>query len=142
MSRIGVFDSGVGGMHVAQIIQESLPEYEVLYADDHENVPYGIRQPSELIEFVLPILEALQNEGCDVIVIACNTVTTTLIEELRLSIGVPLIGMEPMIKPAAKMTKSKKIAICATPNTLKSKRYAFLKNKYASGVEVLSLIHI
>ncbi len=135
--KVGVFDSGVGGAGVAQAIQEAMPELEVLYADDHEHIPYGNREPEEIKGFVVPILEALLNEGCKAIVIACNTVTTTLITELREIISVPLIGTEPMVKPAAEATKTGVIAVCATPTTLASKRYATLKHDYAQAITVL-----
>lgn len=121
---------------MAQTIQQALPNTQVLYADDHENIPYGSRPPKEVKAFVLPILEALQAEGCQAIVIACNTVTTTLITELRKIIKVPLVGMEPMIKPASAQTKTKKIAVCATPATLASERYRWLKNEFAAGIKV------
>ncbi len=135
--KIGVFDSGVGGLSVAQAIQEALPQAEVLYADDREHIPYGNREPQELLSFVLPILEGLVGKGCAVIVVACNTVTTTIIEDLRAQLAVPLIGMEPMVKPAAKQTKSGIIAVCATPTTLASARYQWLKKTYASGLKVI-----
>lgn len=135
--RIGVFDSGVGGARVAQAIQEAMPELEVLYADDHEHIPYGNRDPQEIKSFVVPILHGLVDEGCEAIVIACNTVTTTLISELREVISVPLIGTEPMVKPAAETTKSGILALCATPTTLASQRYATLKKEYAPGLQVI-----
>ncbi len=135
--KVGVFDSGVGGAGVAQAIQAAMPELQVLYADDHVHIPYGNRDPKQIMGFVVPILEALVGEGCEVIVIACNTVTTTLIDELRDIISVPLIGTEPMIKPAADATKTGVIAVCATPTTLASKRYAELKTTYAKDLMVL-----
>jgi glutamate racemase len=135
--KIGVFDSGVGGMSVAQTLQQAYPEHDVLYTDDHEHVPYGSRQPAEILGFVEPILEALVELRCQVIVIACNTVSTTLINELRQRFDVPLIAMEPMIKPAAGLTESKVIAVCATPATLASERYHWLKDTYAKGIKVI-----
>ena len=135
--KIGVFDSGVGGLSVANAIQEALPESEILYTEDRENVPYGTKTPEELYELVCPILSALAGEGCDVIVIACNTVTTTLIDKLREEIATPLIGMEPMVKPAASLTSSGVIAVCATPVTLGSKRYDHLKQTHAKDITVL-----
>lgn len=134
---IGVFDSGVGGLSVAKAIEKALPEHEVLLREDKKNLPYGTKTPEVLLGLVKPILESLVRDGCQVIVVACNTVTTTIIEELRIQIRVPLIGMEPMVKPAAEQTKSKIIAVCATPATLKSKRYQWLKDTYAKGIKVL-----
>lgn len=135
--KIGVFDSGVGGESVANAIRAALLGHEVVYVDDHENVPYGTKSPERIRELVMPKLNMLSNQGCGVIVVACNTVTTTIIEDLRAQIAVPLIGMEPMVKPAAEQTKSKVIAVCATPTTLGSKRYAWLKETYAQGVKVI-----
>lgn len=135
--KIGVFDSGVGGLHVAQEVQKALSEHQILYAEDHEHVPYGTRSVEEIHEFVRPILEGLVAEDCQAIVIACNTVTTNLIDQLRSEINVPLIGMEPMVKPAALASKSGVICVCATPRTLESARYQWLKSEYAKGAKVL-----
>ncbi len=135
--KIGVFDSGVGGQSVVNAIKKSLPGHEVVYVEDHENIPYGTKTPEQLHKLVLPILNGLVENGCKVIVIACNTVTTTIIEKLRQEITIPLVGMEPMVKPAAEMTKTGKIAICATPATLASSRYNYLKSTYANNIEVL-----
>lgn len=135
--KIGVFDSGVGGRSVANAIRRSLPEHEVIYAQDRKNVPYGTKSPEVLFELVRPILEELVNKGCDVIVVACNTVTTTIIKDLRKVLLVPLVGIEPMVKPAAQLTKTGTVAVCATPTTLASKRYKELKEKYASDVVVI-----
>lgn len=134
--RIGVFDSGVGGKSVANAIQKALPSADVIYVNDKEHVPYGTKTPEELKALSLPILNKLSKD-CDVIVIACNTLTTTIIEDLRASLPVPLIGMEPMVKPAAELTKSGVIAICATPATLASPRYHWLKDTYAKNIKVV-----
>jgi glutamate racemase len=135
--KIGVFDSGVGGLSVAQAIQKALPSREILLREDKDHVPYGTRQPDEILGFVEPIFQAMVDDGCQVIVVACNTVSTTLIDELRQRFTIPLIAVEPMIKPAAELTKSKIIAVCATPATLASPRYAWLKNTYARDIKVL-----
>ncbi|HXR49910.1 MAG TPA: glutamate racemase [Verrucomicrobiae bacterium] len=135
--KIGVFDSGVGGLSVANAIRKALPEHEVILREDKEHVPYGIRPPQEILGLVVPIFQELVDAGCQVIVVACNTVSTTLIEELRARFAVPLIGIEPMVKPAAQLTKSGVIAVCATPTTLLSPRYEWLKTTYAQDVVVL-----
>src|SRR3990167_7612155 len=133
---IGVFDSGVGGESVVRAIKQALPEAEVIFKDDKDNVPYGNKTPEQLHGLVLPILNKLSKK-CDVIVVACNTVSTTIISDLRKMIKIPLISMEPMLKPAAALTKSKTVAVCATPTTLASQRYDWLKTEYAKGVKVL-----
>lgn len=137
MIKIGVFDSGVGGESVAEAIRHALPDAKILTKSDREHLPYGDKTPDQLLGFVTPILNDLAAQGCDIIVIACNTVTVTIINQLRERLSIPLIGIEPMVKPAAESTKTGVIAVCATPVTLASKRYAELKKQYASSVLVL-----
>lgn len=136
MPKIGVFDSGVGGLRVAQSIAKALPEAEVIYENDREHVPYGTKSSEELLGLVIPILQSLETKGCDVIVIACNTVTTTLIEQLRTEISTPLIGMEPVVRVADEHSKKGKIIVCATPATLGSERYKYLKSQISTNTVV------
>lgn len=135
--KIGVFDSGVGGQSVINAIKKELPHLEIVYKDDTEHLPYGTRSVEEIHRLVTPIFQEFVDEGCMVIVVACNTVTTNLISQLRQEFKVPMVGMEPMVKPAAKATKSGVITVCATPRSLSSERYEWLKNEYAKGIEVL-----
>lgn len=135
--KIGVFDSGVGGRSVAQAIQKAFPDQTIVFRSDSANVPYGTKSPDELLALAVPILEKMAADDCTVIVIACNTLTTTVITQLRQRISVPLVAVEPMVKPAAEQTKSKVIAVCATPTTLASARYQELKRSYASEVGIL-----
>lgn len=137
MTKIGVFDSGIGGLSVAQAIEKAFPEDTVLFLNDSQHVPYGNRTAEEITTLAVPILHELVEQGSEVIVVACNTVTTNIIEELRPLMPVPLIGMEPMIKPAVGLTKSTIIAVCATPATLASPRYAWLKDTYAKNINVI-----
>ena len=137
--RIGVFDSGVGGLSVAKAIEKALPEAEVIFVHDTpEHFPYATKSPDEIYGFIIPIFDGLAQQQCDVIVVACNTVSTTLITKLRERYtNLPLIALEPMVKPAAEQTKTKVIAICATPTTLASERYEWLKSEYAKGINVI-----
>lgn len=135
--KIGVFDSGVGGLSVANAIRTALPEHEVILREDKANLPYGTKTPAQLLELVTPILEQMVAEDCRLIVIACNTVTTNIIEDLRQRISVPLVGMEPMVKPAAEISKTGVIAVYATPATLKSQRYQWLKDNFAADSDVI-----
>ncbi len=136
--KIGVFDSGVGGLSVALAIERALPEYEIVYREDREHVPYGTRTSEEILGFVVPIFADMIELGCSTIVVACNTVSTTIIGPLRKQFpDTVLIAMEPMIKPAAIRTRTGVIAVCATPATLTSQRYAELKRQFASGLTVL-----
>lgn len=135
--KIGVFDSGVGGKSVAKAVETALPQHVVIYREDRKNIPYGTKTPEELYALVRPILDAMVKEGCELIVIACNTVTTTIINRLRTHFKIPLIGIEPMLKPASEQTKSKIIAVCATPATLASKRYGELVAAHARHLKIL-----
>lgn len=135
--KIGVFDSGVGGLSVVNAIKARFSDIEVIYREDRQNLPYGTKTPEQLYSLVLPILDDMVKDGCDVIVIACNTVTTTIISELRVALPVLIVGMEPMVKPAASITKTGVIAVFATPTTLKSLRYAWLKSEYCENVAVI-----
>lgn len=134
---IGVFDSGVGGLSVANFIQAALPKTTVVFKNDNEHLPYGTKTTDEIYELCKPVFDELVEEGCQVIVVACNTVSTNLIERLRKELPVPLVGMEPMVKPAAELTKTGVIAVCATPRTLASERYQWLKEEYAKHTKVI-----
>lgn len=136
--KIGVFDSGIGGLSVAKAIEAALPEAKVIFVHDTaEHFPYATKSPDEIYGYVLPIIQNLVDQKCDAIVIACNTVSTTLIRRLRGVFATPFVALEPMVKPAAALTKSGVIAVCATPTTLASERYNWLKGTYAAGVTVL-----
>lgn len=135
--KIGVFDSGVGGLSVANAIKKSLPNLEVTLKEDKKHVPYGTRQPQEILGFVMPIFQEMVDEGCKVIVVACNTVSTNLMGQLRARFKVPMIAVEPLIKDAARITRSGVITVCATPATLSSERYRELKQRYADELTVL-----
>lgn len=138
MRKIGVFDSGVGGLSVVHAIEKSLDDVEVVFVSDPEHMPYGIKKYDELLMLVRPKIDELLRHDIELIVIACNTVTTTILDVIRAEYPkVTFIGMEPMVKPAALLSKSGKIAVCATPSTLKSNRYAYLKKEFAPNIEVI-----
>lgn len=132
---IGVFDSGIGGLSVANAIKKEFPDYVIEYRQDSKNLPYGSKTASQIHGFIKPIFDEL-NSKCDVIVIACNTVTTTLITKLRKEYSTPIIGIEPMIKPACQLSNNRIVTVCATPTTLKSERYKELKEKYAKNITI------
>jgi glutamate racemase len=135
--KIGVFDSGIGGLSVANAVKKALPKAQIIFKNDAEHMPYGTKTKDEILAFCLPVLQSLVTDQVDIIVVACNTVSTNLIGTLRTLLPLPLIAMEPMVKPAAAATKTNVIAICATPATLASDRYRELKATYAQGVTVL-----
>ncbi len=135
--KIGVFDSGIGGKSVADAVKRANPQFEVVFRPDSpDNFPYATKSPEQLLKCVAPVIQSLVDDDCDAIIIACNTVSTTLISQLREMFVVPLVAVEPMVKPAAEQTKSGMITVCATPTTLASSRYAELKKQFAGSVVV------
>ena len=129
---IGVFDSGRGGHFVAARLRTLLPEHTFEVIDDHEHVPYGDRSVEEIIALTDAALQPLIAKT-RVIVIACNTATAVAIDFLRASYpNHQFIGYEPMVKPLCNMTKNG--VILATRATLRSNRYAALKQDFISHV--------
>lgn len=135
--KIGVFDSGIGGLSVARAIEKAFPDSRVIYVNDAANVPYGTKTPEHIYRLAYPKIEELYKQDCDLIVLACNTLTSTNMEKLEAAFPVPFIGFEPMVKPAGRQTSSQKIIVCATPATLSSPKYNRLKEDHAQGITVI-----
>lgn len=117
---IGLFDSGVGGTSIWKEINKLLPNENSIYLADSKNAPYGQKTKAEITALSKKNTDFLLEQGCKIIVVACNTATTNAIKELRASYDVPFIGIEPAIKPAAFHSKTQKIGILATKGTLNS----------------------
>ena len=136
--KIGVFDSGIGGQAVADRLSELLLEADIICVNDHQHVPYGIRTANEIISLTIAAVQPLIQAHCDAIVIACNTATTVAITQLRIAYpDTNFIGIEPMIKPASELTRTKTIAVLATPATLASTQYGDLKTTWAKDIAVI-----
>lgn len=134
--KLGIFDSGIGGEAVASSLREHFPEANITVTNDQANLPYGDKTQDEIRQLTNAAIQPLL--GSDVIVIACNSATTAAIDWLRQEYpDQTFIGIEPMVKPAALLTKTGVIAVCATPATLASNRYRDLKSSYAANVLVL-----
>ncbi|MDX9995334.1 MAG: glutamate racemase [Rhodocyclaceae bacterium] len=134
---IGVFDSGLGGLSVLAAIAHELPKADLIYLADTAHVPYGDKPDGFVTGRVLAIGRHLANQGCDLIVVACNTATTTAIQALREHLPhIPVVGVEPGVKPAAAGSSSRRIAVLATETTAKSKRLAHLIDTHAAHVQV------
>lgn len=137
--KLGVFDSGIGGEAVAVALRISFPEAQIVTINDRTNVPYGSKSPGQVRRLTEIALGPLLDGSCDVIVLACNTATAFAIEYLRAKYpSQKFIGIEPMIKPAAELTRSGVVAVCATPGTLASTRYARLVQRYGSELHILT----
>lgn len=136
--KLGVFDSGIGGQAVADALQATFPEAEMLVVNDHKNVPYGSKTQQQILALTDAAIQPLLAAHCDIIILACNSASAAAIEELRRRYPAqPFIGLEPMVKPAATLTKTRVIAVCATPATLASERYHRLVKKYGQGIRII-----
>jgi glutamate racemase len=134
---IGVFDSGFGGLSVLAAIATALPRADLVYLADSAHVPYGDKPDDFITGRVLAIGRHLAAEGCDLIVVACNTATTMAIQTLRHHLPhIPVVGVEPGVKPAAQTSQNKHIAVLATEATANSRRLAHLIAIHAAHVHV------
>lgn len=136
-SPIGIFDSGVGGLSVLRHIHQQLPHESLLYIADTAYAPYGQRPVSEIRERCRGIADYFIAHGAKAIVVACNTATAAAIEDLRATVNIPVIGMEPGLKPALQQTRSGKVAVLATDNTLASHRFDALIKRYQTNQHVI-----
>ncbi len=136
--RIMIFDSGVGGLSIAAEISQKIPSAQLIFAADNQAFPYGTKEESELIERVDWILSRfLAIESADILVIGCNSASTIILPHLRQRFSIPVVGVVPAIKPAAKASKTKVIGVLATPGTVKRTYTKQLINDFAEGCEVI-----
>ncbi len=117
---IGLFDSGIGGTSIWREINHLLPYENTVFLADSKNAPYGQKTKSEIINLCFKNIDILLNYNCKIIVIACNTATTNAISEIRANYNIPIIGIEPAIKPAATFSRTSKIGVLATKGTILS----------------------
>jgi glutamate racemase len=120
---IGVFDSGIGGLSVLRHLRKELPNVNFIYCADSAYAPYGDKSKKLIQERSKHICEFLLNQGSELIVVACNTATAASISLLRKSFSIPIIGLEPGVKPGAKVTKSGVVGILATVGTIESDHF-------------------
>lgn len=129
---IGLFDSGIGGTSIWREIHQLLPNENTIYLADSINAPYGQRSKEEIINLCFKNIDLLVQRKCKLIVVACNTATTNAINEIREHYSIPIIGIEPAIKPAALLTKTSKIGILATKGTITSTLFASKVKSYTN----------
>jgi glutamate racemase len=120
---VGVFDSGAGGLSVAAAIRSALPDQSLVYFADTAFAPYGTRSDQEILARTQACCSALLEQGVAALVVACNTATANAIDQLRAWAPVPVIGVEPGLKPAAAATRNGTVGVLATRATLASRRY-------------------
>lgn len=136
-TSIGFFDSGIGGITTLNSVIKLLPNEHTIYLADSMNSPYGTKSNGELIKICKKNVEFLINNGCKLIVIACNTATTNSISYLRQNYKIPFIGIEPAIKPAALNTKTGKIGVLATKGTLGSNLFEKTSSIHGQNIEII-----
>ncbi len=138
MTAIGVFDSGVGGLSVLKHIRAALPRHDLYYVADSGHVPYGEKTQDYIRERSLAVTQFLVDEGAAAVVIACNTATAAAAAFLRERFTLPIVAMEPAVKPAVAATRSGVVGVLATVGTLESARFAALLEQYAGDVEIVT----
>lgn len=135
---IGIFDSGVGGLSVLRHIRAALPDARLIYVADSGHVPYGDKSAEYIVTRSRTLTRFLLEQGAEAIVIACNTATAAAAALLRAEFSLPIVAMEPAVKPAVAATRSGVVGVLATVGTLESARFAALLEKYAGNVRILT----
>ena len=134
---IGIFDSGVGGLSIAKCISQILPNESLIYVADSAHAPYGQLTVEAIQQQAKTITSWLVEQQSKAIVVACNTATVNAIDLLRQELTIPIIGVEPAIKPAAQLSKNKKVAILVTRATAKNQRFLQLVERYKHTSQVI-----
>ena len=133
---IGLFDSGIGGLSIYNEIKNSMPNESTIYIADNLNAPYGKKAESEIIQLSIKNTQKLVDLRCKLIIVACNTATTNAIEVLRKKFNIPIVGIEPAIKPAMLETKSNNIGVLATEKTLSSNLFLKTSDRFSKGINI------
>ena len=137
-SPIGVFDSGIGGLSVLKEIRALLPHEDLIYIADSGFAPYGNKGIAFIQERCHKLTHFLLEQGAKAVVVACNTATAAAVVSLREGFSLPIIAMEPGVRPAIAATRCKRIGVLATENTLASKQFLNLVHRYAADVTIFN----
>lgn len=138
---IGFFDSGVGGLCIRDAVRSLLPHENTVYIADSAHCPYGNRPPEEIITLARGLVKTLLAKGCKMVVVACNTATAAAVDTLRREWpGVPFVGMEPAVKPAALRSKSGVVGVLATQGTFNGRLYRETSARFAKKTTVLTVV--
>ncbi|TCO74424.1 glutamate racemase [Marinisporobacter balticus] len=136
---IGVFDSGMGGLSVLREMKKLMPQEDYIYYGDSKHIPYGKKTKEALTDICIEIGDYLIKRGVKAIVIACNTATSTVIDTFRNRYTIPIIGIEPALKPAIEQYTDGKIVVLATEVTLKEEKFKNLMDQYTSQAEIVKI---
>jgi len=137
--KIGVFDSGLGGLTVVKALSQVIKGADIFYVADTKNAPYGEKTPEQILQYSLDITQYLiETHEINALILACNTATSFAIKKLRaLYPNLIIIGTEPGVKPALEQTKTGKIGVLATPATLQGEKYQALVKQLSEGKDVV-----
>ena len=138
--RIGLFDSGVGGLSLLPALSALMPAESYCYLADEAHTPYGDKSEDFLLKRSEIITQYLISKNCKLIVVACNTATTQIIQQLRNQFSIPFVGIEPAVKPAAQRTQVGKIGVLATQGTLNSELFHKNVAQNTAGIEVFTQV--
>jgi len=130
---IGVFDSGLGGISVLRDAVRLLPQEHFIFCGDNRNAPYGVKTPEQIHACVMNVVEGLLRQDIKALLIACNTATAASAQLLRQQLNIPVIGMEPALKPAHENRRDGQILVLATPATLHMEKFRNLMQQYGEG---------
>jgi len=134
-ARIGIFDSGVGGLSVLRALQARLPGAALHYVADSAHAPYGERDDAHILARSMRVVQHLVDRGAQAIVVACNTATAVAVNPLREAFrALPIVGVEPGLKPARAASRNGRIGVMATAATLRSTRFRALLAAHVDGV--------
>ena len=136
---IGVFDSGLGGLTVWREVRRALPAESLVYLGDGKNCPYGSRPREEVRRLADEAVAFLVAQGCKLVVVACNTATAAAIDFLREKYApMPIVGMEPAVKPACLATRSGVVGVLATERSLDGELFRRTAARYGDGVDLVT----
>ena len=137
-SPIGIYDSGFGGLSVWRELRRELPDESLLYLGDGKNCPYGSLPEERIREVADEAMATLLAQGCKMVVVACNTATSAAIEFLRDKYhDVPIVGLEPAVKPACERSRTGVVGVVATERSLESEKFLNTLARYNNGVRVI-----
>lgn len=140
MATIGIFDSGSGGLSVLREVVRMAPVARCIYYSDNANCPYGDKSVEFIRERSLAVCRELVERGSDVIVVACNTATSAAVKLLRSSLSIPVVGLEPALKPAVGLTRSGVVGVLATAATLRGEKYLESRSRYSDRVRIIEMV--
>ena len=139
MKKIGIFDSGIGGLSIVTKLRNINLDKKIIYIADNAYFPYGSKDEEIIFNRSSYLVKRLVDLGCEIIIIACNTASSAALELLRQKFQLPIIGMEPAVKPASQYSKSGKMLLLATPLTTSGNRLSMLEKNYVKNQKLFSL---